>query len=130
MREIKFRIWNKAEKRWNGEIVLGKTEYLVAIQNNTLSLSSLSNEIMQYTGLKDKKGNEIYESDIVRGDTHYYEVKFGLYNNSEFYEDYGWYLMLLDGDVEGIMDTFNSMSFLKKIGNIYQNPELLNNKQS
>ena len=69
MREIKFRAWSKIE---------GKMKYYdrdCSSPNMTLngvlidgysSNVSYQYELMQYTGLKDKNGKEIYEGDIVR----------------------------------------------------------------
>lgn len=86
---------------------------------------------MQYTGLKDRNGKEIYEGDIVAGrnapdyvksvvrigmsET---EVDFGEYSISKPY--YGVYL-------EGSIDLEGRLlrGEMEVIGNIYENPELL-----
>ena len=65
MREIKFRAWVKTDKRmtpsfdfrqWDGN-------YLYPSNFGKVMIGDL--EIMQYTGLHDKNGKEIYEGDIV-----------------------------------------------------------------
>lgn len=75
-------------------------------------------DLMQFTGLKDKNGKEIYEGDVVEfilpneheGETEYIEEI--TYEGSSF---------VLDGNVP--VDAFEKE--LEVIGNIYENPELL-----
>ena len=55
IREIKFRIWDKINRMW-----------LRRFNVNLFDIGDLPNvELMQYTGLKDKNGKEIYEGDIL-----------------------------------------------------------------
>lgn len=55
MREIKFRAWNDREKTMQYSIM----EIFSQITDDA------DNILMQYTGLKDKNGKEIYDGDIV-----------------------------------------------------------------
>lgn len=71
-------------------------------------------ELMQYTGLKDKNGVEIYEGDIVR-----HATDEGVYKI--IFEDGGFYVKNL---FEYDFQTINEYP-LEVIGNIYENPELL-----
>ena len=74
----------------------------------------------QYTGLKDKNGKEIFEGDIVATDFHDkkpYLIKYGIHN----YTDVGFYAK--DGNYRFPMP--DSLKHIIKIGNIYENPELL-----
>jgi uncharacterized phage protein (TIGR01671 family) len=64
MREIKFRAWDKDEKRmrYGGFFVQASSGYAVDEGREQFE----NYHLMQFTGLKDKNGKEIYEGDIVR----------------------------------------------------------------
>lgn len=96
-------------------------------------------EIMQCTGLKDKNGKLIFEGDIVRlagysvDSTHV--VKFGDFAmyDFDFQEDYekgstavyGWYLGGKEYPIPLSISLDTSGLEIEVIGNIYENPELL-----
>lgn len=136
MREIKFRAWLKLEEKmrevqkiefddfghihtvgWFGE----KGEMLFNVSNAEVRRTI---ELMQFTGLKDKKGKEIYEGDIVLADwldggEIQDEVK-----PYEVYFDTGFSIKLESFDYYSHLIDPESM-YLEVIGNIYENPELL-----
>ena len=137
MRDIKFRAFDKLSKMFiaNGFHIIGETTMFGAIdafiKNNRGGKSFLERYedivIQQYTGLKDKNGNEIYEGDILK------------FQENDDPEDLNWII----GDVvfwegafrlkhveyetlsEFIMERKDYNLDMDIVGNIFENPELL-----
>ncbi|BFH70616.1 hypothetical protein J27TS7_57900 [Paenibacillus dendritiformis] len=63
-RPIKFRAWHKADKKIYQ--VTGFTQKHWLLRGKGFPMPPSAIEVMQYTGLTDRNGKEIYEGDIVR----------------------------------------------------------------
>ena len=108
-REIKFRAWEKKEKR-----ILYFTLDGLQISSDIPYIIELN--VMQYTGLKDKNGIEIYEGDIVKDDFDRFVI---IFENGGFVASKG------DEFDRSKYRTVKINELCEVIGNIYENPELL-----
>lgn len=127
-RKIKFRAWDKKTKSMIKEVYeigLGNRnnpeKWLVGDDRQTDNF-----ELMQYTGLKDKNGKEIYEGDILRCYFDKNQIADWLYLHfSDKVLEQGFF----DEIVE--IPEIYTKSFpenIEVLGNIYENPELLENE--
>ncbi len=135
MREIKFRVWNGGEMLENEDLCLirhstDNTMFplkLDAIGAYGIECSKIITEkkiLMQYTGLKDKNGKEIYEGDILRSwDNDLYEVEscIGGFQLQTYKE------LKNGGAVKGSVYIFSAINKenCEVIGNIYESENLI-----
>jgi uncharacterized phage protein (TIGR01671 family) len=132
-REIKFRAWDKYYKRMlenvcplpqadgnfilvapNGYNILDQRDYVANVETEFCFLDV---KIMQYTGLKDKNGEKIFEGDIVCLGSDFDTVVFncGMFILERMTECYCRSVPLAEYHHDITIE-----------GNIYENPELLN----
>jgi uncharacterized phage protein (TIGR01671 family) len=141
-REIKFRAWNGHEIVY--DVMVGKFGAFYINPgdngngldpNDSASLTPFNTKyfaatpIMQYTGLKDKNGKEVYEGDIIECDSaihtgvvYRYMI---VWNDLIGRDEAAYFAEKVGTDDKYIL--FNGFGINTRIiGNIYENPELLN----
>jgi uncharacterized phage protein (TIGR01671 family) len=124
-REIKFRAWEDTCMIYSHNVKNFSGDNLVAFFDRIIDEGS----IMQYIGLKDKNGKDVYEGDIVLdwfGTKR--EVVFGKIGyDSKWNGLTGFYFKSDDYDFLELQYHNNPLD-LEVIGNIYENTELLKNE--
>jgi len=149
MREIKFRVWILPQ----GNRVIGEMVYLPLAGLNYFDFEGSyalsfavdgydgfwahecydklkpNHVLMQYTGLKDKNGKEIYESDIIQFNDSIYGMEkwVVIWDSFTGFSPFNRYRRFNDSPYEGyyLGDKEDSDIEFEVIGNIYENPELI-----
>lgn len=122
-RDIKFRAWDKNHKfMFSGTTIKEMIEGQANIHENI--------ELMQYTGLKDNNGKEIYEGDIVKwSDKDCVDGDLLIEFSEVVYKDGAFMARNIEGsypEVQTLSDYMGSdTEKVEVIGNIYDNPELI-----
>ena len=107
MKEIKFRAWNGKE--------MSQPQHLYS--SFWHKREKEIKELMQYTGLKDKNGKEIYEGDIIR-------IESDLIGEIKWNETWNC-LKLSHNESNGLFLNQEILGEIEILGNIFENPELL-----
>ena len=108
MREIKFRLFTNVDKK-----MIQHEELMTMPIRDWINHPNL----MQFTGLHDKNGKEIFEGDILK-----YDGMPHLYSIVEFFDAAFW---ACDRNGKTVI---GEPKFVEVLGNIYENPELLESK--
>lgn len=123
-RVIKFKAWDKKEKKM---YVFDLYEYMSnneLAQEDMVTYNGRMNGLMQFTGMYDSKGVEIYEGDLVKIDGWSEPIQEVLFNR-------GGFCTRIPGEAEqGFYHDIKYTENSEVIGNIYENPELLSTTPS
>ncbi|UWD95624.1 YopX family protein [Bacillus velezensis] len=142
MREIKFRAWDENSQEMIYEVGITPEGIPYSIPENAEGCDQfnyfLTCHKMQYTGLKDKNGRDIYEGDILEKTSELY-TNFGKTPTGKFHTSYikviwiddGWGYEVIENNGRGcvIGHKWKGIDVATKYsvvcGNIYEEPELL-----
>lgn len=124
-RAIKFRAWDKDQKRMFDDILAKRLDWLtreMKLESEEL-LRMIAGRfsdyaLMQFTGLRDKDGREIYEGDVLRSDL-----------DEVMMDEVVWDELIASFELKGVSTGFSQRRIedwqWHIVGNIYENPELL-----
>lgn len=130
MRTIKFRAWDKVTKKMvYKDIQIVQTDWGkgFGVYVNLMNVEDLEGkngnrlQLLEWTGLKDKNGKEIFEGDILKSWSNLLKVKVDWLSGGF------WFVAIHNEnykDIEPTVNNINEFEF-EVIGNIYENPDLI-----
>lgn len=126
---IKLRAWNAKQKimeqvcsinLFHNEIITSKEVYAedgsYTIEYNTLFGFKNEFELIQFTGLKDKNGNDIYDGDVLK--------LHGCFESAVYFKDGSWCIIGVANSKIREELLFNVLDTCEIAGNIHENAEL------
>lgn len=129
MRNIKFRAWDKKVKKMYGVTCIDFAcwdLYLDSPGRKYGNAKKIAIEnLMQFTGLFDKNGKEIYEGDIVNYSGYGFTETFQMFIGEVYWSNHRTSFSIKNGDIHLNPIYPIEEDKVKIVGNIYENPELL-----
>ena len=142
MREYKFRAWNKNSKKMYkiGQITLEKGIWNYEPDNREYIGMSIpyqpSSILMQYTGIKDKNGKEIYAGDIIEFSYDMFIGNFDTFvaKGKIVFEEGAFYVEVFENertteDEAYLLYSIN-LDTIEVIGNVWEDSDLLNDNKN
>ena len=132
-RDIKFRLWSKIDKKFietdnpDLDFVINNNGYLYSIEycyGETCILPQMDTEVLQFTGLKDRNGKEIYEGDILKYNFPY-DGRLKHVSSVKFLETEASFGIKDRYENEIPLYRIAANNYFEIIGNIYENKNLL-----
>ncbi len=120
MREIKFRAWDKKNKKMHYDVQLEDDFWAILYPQGEYVDWEIAG---QYTGVRDSENKEVYEGDILDvdwGDGRRLGVVIFCYGKFA--------LKTVDGELIDFQDLLENQAHILILGNVYEEPQLLEDK--